>query len=721
MSVSIVIPNYNGKELLAELERAGSLDRAPHENEIIVVDDASTDGSVTFLSEKFPDVKVIPLTKNQGFGEACNIGVATAKNRIIVLLNSDVKVCEDFIPKLTKHFTDSKVFAVQPKVLAWNEESLNGGLNIPNMIYGYFAIENESDRPRIAYVNESGPTFYAMGGAMAFDKIKWEALGGFDNLYAPFCWEDIDISYRVLKRGWKVLYEPNSKVIHKHHATLAKVFAPSYKKRIEQRNEMLFTWKNLHEEDMIAKHFSLLPAHMLYRLFIRNDIGFVLSFLKAAAKIIPVLKRRRDERNYSIVSDSLILQEVTDFYKQWRNKQKDKPRILVLTPFSPYPPSDGGKLGVYNIMKHLSAKYDFHLLTYTWDKDDFPLRLEMEGICKNVDSVPIRKIHRSLFSHLKNILRFPFHYAYYSTDEMEMKLSQIIALYQPDIIQIEFTPMSIYAPLCRRIPTIFMEHDISVISKHSYFRPLKGWQGFFEYFDRYYRLISWEKRVCKMVSCVVTVTDADREILSKLSPRTRVETVASGTDLEHFSMEYKENINRNILFVGSMGHFPNPDAVLYFYKEIFPRIKEEIPSVTFTIVGSGSNPEVSSLAKDPSIRVTGYVEDIRPYIENAEIFVAPMRKGAGMKGKILQAMAMSKPIVTTSIGAQGIRIEPENDFLLADNPEQFARQVIRLFRDPDLKHRLAVNANRICRKHYDWKIRAARMDEIYKSLLEKEK
>lgn len=324
--VSVIIPNYNGKDLLKQClpSVVKAVANAPKGSELIIVDDASTDDSLALLAKEFPEVRVIHLSVNQGFGGACNTGISSASNRIVVLLNSDVIVKKGFLLTLTEHFTDKDVFAVQPKMLDWDGENINGGLNIPGLIYGYFAIENEGDRQRSFYVNETGPTVYAIGGAVAFDKVKWDMLGGFDPLFAPFCWEDIDISYRALKRGWKVLYEPGSEVIHKHHGTLSKVIKSGYKRRIEQRNEMLFTWKNLHDNDMLIKHFLLLPAHILYRLFIRNDIGFVIAFWKAAVKLLPVLRQRLKSKKESFVSDRKVIEEVRFFYSQWPIKHREK-------------------------------------------------------------------------------------------------------------------------------------------------------------------------------------------------------------------------------------------------------------------------------------------------------------------------------------------------------------------------------------------------------------
>ncbi len=301
--VSIVIANYNGRELLAEClpDTIMCMKReAPPESEILVADDASQDESVAFLRQNFPEVRVISLAENQGYASATAAGVKESRNRFVFLLNSDVRLKAGCVSALLCWFRDPGVFAVQPKMFAWDGQTVNGGCNFRREDrYGYFGLENESDRVSEKPVSAPRPTPYAIGGAMLLDKVKWDLLGGFDPLFAPFCWEDVDLCYRARRRGWRVIYEPRGEVFHRHHATLSKFYRPEYKMRIEQRNEMIFTWKNLLGLGATLRHVLLFPRHVWWRFFERNEAGFGRAFLAALAEFIPVLLARWKEHGYA--------------------------------------------------------------------------------------------------------------------------------------------------------------------------------------------------------------------------------------------------------------------------------------------------------------------------------------------------------------------------------------------------------------------------------------
>ena len=217
---TIVIPNWNGRDLLEKY--LPSVLVAAQGNEVIVVDDASTDGSAGFLAERFPTVRVIRNKMNLGFGGGSNAGFRAATNDIVVLLNSDMRVAADFLGPLLAGFTDEKVFAVSCQIFfsdpaklreetgltqAWWE---NGGLRVRHRI---------DER-----VDRLFPCFYGGGGSCAFDRRKFLQLGGFDELLKPFYLEDTDLGMMAWKRGWKVLYQPASHVFHEHRGTIGKKF-----------------------------------------------------------------------------------------------------------------------------------------------------------------------------------------------------------------------------------------------------------------------------------------------------------------------------------------------------------------------------------------------------------------------------------------------------------------------------------------------------------------
>ena len=259
---SVIIPNWNGRDLLERYLPSVIQACADNpSNEIIVVDNGSPDGSAAFVRFNFPQVKLVPLKRNLGFGGGSNAGVLAAQNDIVVLLNSDMRVEPDFLAPLLAGFTDDRVFAVSCQIRfadpnkrreetgltqGWWEE---GGLRVRHRI---------DDQIRDAY-----PCFYGGGGSCAFDRRKFLELGGFDPLLAPFYLEDTDLGYQAWKRGWKVLYQPRSVVYHEHRGTIGKRFTEAQIDAVLKKNFILFTWKNIHEWRRLASHFFFTYAGAL--------------------------------------------------------------------------------------------------------------------------------------------------------------------------------------------------------------------------------------------------------------------------------------------------------------------------------------------------------------------------------------------------------------------------------------------------------------------------
>lgn len=255
--------------------------------EIIVVDDGSADASVKLIKEKFPQVKLIKHSKNRGFSAAVNTGARASKGNLIVLLNSDVIPSSDFLVATIKHFENPKVFAVSlhEKGYGWAKGTFADG-------YVGLAMGKEAVK--------SCPSFYVSGGSGVFRRKIWMELGGMDEkLLSPFYWEDIDLCYRATKRGYQVLWEPESLLVHKHESTISK-FSQHYVARIRERNQLLFIWKNITSSNLTRKHF----AGVLKRL--ATHPGYLRIILMALGRVGIALKARKKEKRESKISDETI-------------------------------------------------------------------------------------------------------------------------------------------------------------------------------------------------------------------------------------------------------------------------------------------------------------------------------------------------------------------------------------------------------------------------------
>lgn len=312
-TVSIVVTNWNGQSLLKEcipsVIEAVEFDGGRHE--IIVVDDGSTDNSVSFVKSNYPQVRVIELKKNCGFGVASNTGVAGSSHSVIILLNNDVVVKKDFIQPLIKPFKDNEIFAVGPKVLwkdSTNKEAVYFGKGEARFQHGLLKVKHawqiDSEKMRC-----SGVSLFAGGGFAAFDKKKFLEIGGFDKIYYPFYFEDLDLSYCAWERGWKVLYEPQSIVHHKHQGTIGKDFKRHTIQCAEKKNALLFVWKNITDKKLMVQHVFFLLLRLSWWL-VTGKFVYIRSFIRACNQLPEVLAARTKVKKFRYLSDRKIIEIV---------------------------------------------------------------------------------------------------------------------------------------------------------------------------------------------------------------------------------------------------------------------------------------------------------------------------------------------------------------------------------------------------------------------------
>ncbi len=253
-AASVVIPTWNARDLVEKYlpSVVEALSGNP-DNEIILVDNASTDGTADFVREKFPQVRVLSMPRNLGFGGGSNAGFRAARNDIVVLLNNDMRVEPGFLEPLLEGFTDEKVFSVSCQIFFADpgrrrEET---GLSQGWWQDGALRVRHREDEG----VRSLYPCFYGGGGSTAYDRRKFLELGGFDPLLRPFYLEDTDLGYLAWKRGWKVLYEPRSVVYHEHRGTIGRRFSEQQIRDVLAKNFILWSWKNIHEWPRLGSHF----------------------------------------------------------------------------------------------------------------------------------------------------------------------------------------------------------------------------------------------------------------------------------------------------------------------------------------------------------------------------------------------------------------------------------------------------------------------------------
>jgi sugar transferase (PEP-CTERM/EpsH1 system associated) len=213
---------------------------------------------------------------------------------------------------------------------------------------------------------------------------------------------------------------------------------------------------------------------------------------------------------------------------------------------------------------------------------------------------------------------------------------------------------------------------------------------------------------CGKADMVVTTSERDSLLLKNILPRSVVEVVPNGVDLEVFQCDSREEVCNQIIFTGAMNYYPNIDAVNFFAQRCWPLIQAQIPGATLLIVGSHPLPEVRRLAELPGVTVTGFVPDVRPYLAASPVAIAPLQIGSGTRFKILEALAMQKAVISTSVGCEGLSVVPGKHLLVADQPEAFAQAVITLLNNPEMRAALGTAGRALVEAEYSWERCGAR-------------
>ena len=303
--ITLVITNWNGKDLLREclpsILKAVAFD-SKRLYEIMVVDDCSTDDSLKILEEEFPDVKILKTPVNMGFQKANNYGIKQSDSRLVMPMNNDIKLDEDALFHLAEHFEQGNVFSVSGKFFGFDGKTFLYGNRGGYFKNGHFYLyEKEPD--------DNSQTLFACGGAFMVDRKRYLELGGFDNLYHPLYYEEIDLSYRALKRGWEGCYEPKSIAYHKVQSTITKQEKKRSIELISARNNYLFVWKNILDPSFTLQFIFFIPLFLIRDLF-KLKSRFWIAFFMAIKRMPAAIESRRQEKRETLISDHEILNRI---------------------------------------------------------------------------------------------------------------------------------------------------------------------------------------------------------------------------------------------------------------------------------------------------------------------------------------------------------------------------------------------------------------------------
>ncbi|MCA9935306.1 MAG: glycosyltransferase [Ardenticatenaceae bacterium] len=395
-------------------------------------------------------------------------------------------------------------------------------------------------------------------------------------------------------------------------------------------------------------------------------------------------------------------------------------RILMVTPELPFPLDQGGRIRMFSILRYLSHNHEVHLITNVLDAIPEGAVEALSPYLVTIEFVERPyTLWRSAWRLLQSILvRKPYILFKYYSESLSRRIEGVIAVTQPDCVLIE----SQYLVECVQnidIPVIVDFHDIaSQLYDRFATSPQFGLKKVHGYVQRGF-IKRLERNLPPQVSACTVISNEDKHLLQALSSADNIFVVPNGVDLDYFNSNgnYDDGAALDIIFLGSMDYYPNQDAVLFFSKEVLPLLWAEREEITFTIVGRNPMSVVLALQEDPRICVTGTVEDVRAYLRRATIVVIPLRMGAGTRIKALEAAAMGKPIVSTSIGLEGIEFHHQKHALIADSPSQLATACLYLLDNPQKQEELGANARMTVHTHYSWRKSVSQLEKTIETVV----
>jgi len=380
------------------------------------------------------------------------------------------------------------------------------------------------------------------------------------------------------------------------------------------------------------------------------------------------------------------------------------------------PLDTGGKIRSYNILHHLSARHELTFLSYYGGERDRDYEREITHELPG--SMPLytgawdrTPLHRQL-----RYLRWlpsglPFAVTKFTSPKVQSLVASWLSERRGDVAVCDFLSASLNFPRNPRTPTVLFQHNVESVlwqrQAEAEQNPLNRWIFQLEAA----RMKRYEREALQRFQHVIAVSEVDREQMKGMAPETPITVVPTGVDLGQFRPDPAvKSLPFLVMFVGSMDWTPNIDAVEWFCAEIWPRILAQVPQARFRIVGRAPDARVLKLACN-TVEVTGTVASVVEHFRQAAVVAVPLRAGGGTRLKILEAMAVGKAVVSTTVGAEGLDVHPGRDILLADDQENFAQAVISLLQDPDLRGRYERCALELAAR-YDWSVIAERFVEV---------
>src|SRR5215472_1209780 len=386
-------------------------------------------------------------------------------------------------------------------------------------------------------------------------------------------------------------------------------------------------------------------------------------------------------------------------------------RIFFVCQRVPFPPDRGDKITTFNEIRHLSMAHEVHLFCLADGRRDLENIPGLSDYVLSVTAVPVTGLRSRLRALTALVTGKPLSVAAYNEKRLHNAIKEQFSALKPDLIMVYSCNVAQYAEDFPQVPRLmqFAELDSSRWGQYAKRSPIPlRWI----YAIEQRRFFAYEQRIARAFSHALVCTAIEQREFQRLIPGVPVSLVGNGVDLDYFRPAASPKQPGSIVFTGVMDYLPNVDAVIWFCNKALPLIQAQIPDATFVICGSRPTVAVHRLAKKPGVTVTGWVPDTRPFLDRAEVFVAPLRMGRGIQNKLLEGLAMGLPCIASTAASTGVVIPDGEGILIADVANEFAGHVVRLLREGDFRTAMTRKARAAMEANYQWATQLAALDRV---------
>jgi sugar transferase (PEP-CTERM/EpsH1 system associated) len=371
------------------------------------------------------------------------------------------------------------------------------------------------------------------------------------------------------------------------------------------------------------------------------------------------------------------------------------------------PPDTGGKIRSYNILRQLAKHHAVTFFSF-YPAHENDVHAELGQILQRVIQVPLelppQKSAGELLDYAVHLFsREPYLLMKYCQPVVRKKLNALLHEQTYDVILCDFLVTARAIPWDGPCPKVLFTHNVETLIWQRHYAMAR---------NPLWRIISWrewkttkaaERKYLQKADHVLAVSENDRDVFARFLDPQKVTVIPTGADTEFFQPNDEKEKPNSLVFTGSMDWLPNEEGIFYFADEVLPLIQRQVPDVTLCIVGRRPSRRLQGLAsRVPNIRLTGWVEDVRPYVAQSAVCIVPLRIGGGTRIKIFEAMSMGKAVVSTSIGAEGLPVSNGEHLLIADDPANFAESTLRLLGNASQRAKIGQAARHLVEENYSW-------------------